>query len=70
MEMILKSIILFDRIASKRDANNEVPANFGDFVNLWSLESITCITLDKRLGNLDEKNQDKNATELIKVDLN
>ena len=55
------------RIAGKRDSNKEVPANFSDFINLWSLESITCITLDKRLGCLNEKNTNKDAIELIKV---
>lgn len=62
----------FFRVTTKRDANQEVPANFSEFVNLWSLESIACITLDKRLGltSENEKNQDKDAKELIKVCFN
>lgn len=55
------------RIASKRDENKEVPANFHDFMNLYSLESITCITLDTKLGLLGENIQDANADALIKV---
>ena len=55
------------RIAGKRDSNKEVPANFSDFINLWSLESIACITLDKRLGIINDKNPDKDGIELIKV---
>lgn len=50
-----------------RDEKNEVPADFSDFVNHWSLESISCIILDKRLGLLKENNNDENAQKMIKV---
>ena len=51
----------------KRDERNEVPANFSDYLNRWSLESITCITLNRRLGLLNETSADENAEKLIKV---
>lgn len=51
----------------KRDALNEVPSNFNDFLNMWSLESITCISLNRRLGLLDVNNRNERAETLIKV---
>lgn len=51
----------------KRDAKNEVPANFGDLMNIWSLESICCTTMNVRLGILKEDNE--KAKRLIKVAL-
>lgn len=51
----------------KRDVNNEVPANFNDFMNMWSLESITSISLNVRLGILNENYHDEKAEQLIKV---
>lgn len=51
----------------KRDANSEVPANFNDFMNMWSLESITCISLNVRLGILNANYHDENAEKLIQV---
>lgn len=50
-----------------RDEKGEVPANFGNFLNRWSLESITCITLNRRLGLLKDNNRDENATQLMQV---
>lgn len=55
------------RIMKKRDANNEVPANFNDFMNMWSFESITCIALNVRLGILNANYHDENAEKLIQV---
>ncbi len=54
-------------MAQKRDEKNEVPANFSDHLNLWSLESITYVALDRRLGILEETKADENAKQLIKV---
>ena len=51
----------------KRDANREVPASFNDFMNMWSLESITCISLNVRLGILAANYHDENAEKLIQV---
>lgn len=45
-------------VASTRDANNEMPANFSDSLNKWSLESIGCIALEQRLGVMVENNDD------------
>lgn len=36
-----------------RDANGETPSNFLEFINEWALESIALITLDKRLGVME-----------------
>jgi hypothetical protein len=54
-------------MAQKRDEKSEVPANFSDHLNLWSLESITYVALDRRLGILEETKADENAKQLIKV---
>lgn len=37
-------------IPSMQDDRGEMPANFSEYLNLWSLESITAIALEKRLG--------------------
>jgi hypothetical protein len=50
-----------------RDENDEVPANFSDYVNQWGLESIAFVTLNRRLGLLKDNNNDENADKLIKV---
>lgn len=40
-----------------QDGKGEMPANFGEYLNRWSLESITAIVLDKRLGLMDFANK-------------
>lgn len=37
-----------------RDSNQEMPADFMDELNKWSLESIGSIALDSRLGCLED----------------
>lgn len=37
-------------IPSMQDDRGEMPANFGDYLNLWSLESIIAISMETRLG--------------------
>lgn len=39
-----------------QDENGEMPGNFHEYLNRWTLESITAITLEKRLGlmNFDD----------------
>jgi cytochrome P450 family 12 len=37
-------------IPTIQDKNGEMPGNFHEYLNRWSLESITAITLEKRLG--------------------
>jgi cytochrome P450 family 12 len=52
-----------------QDKTGEMPENFQQFLNHWSLESITAITLEKRLGlmNLENVNEDgKNIQTLIR----
>lgn len=43
---------------ANRDANNELPADFGHELNKWALESIGVIALDQRLGVLVGDNAD------------
>lgn len=50
-----------------RDGRNEVPANFCKYLNRWSLETVTFITLNRRLGILSDDNKDENATKLLQV---
>jgi len=44
---------------------NEVPADFGDDVNKWAMESIVCIFLNRRLGIINGGSDEK-ANRLIK----
>lgn len=57
------------RITQKLDDKSETPANFHDLLNLWSLESIACITLNRNLGLVKENTNDENALKLIQVSL-
>lgn len=50
-----------------RDKNSETPANSNDLFNMWSLESITCITLNQRLGLFNPNSKDENGKKLVKV---
>ncbi|CRK87076.1 CLUMA_CG000842, isoform A [Clunio marinus] len=65
VEEIAKEFV--EMIVKKRDENNEVPAQFSDYANMWSMESITCITLNRRLGILNQNYHDENAEKLIKL---
>lgn len=51
-------------VTPTRDANNELPANFGDSLNKFTLESIGYIALEQRLGVMAE--EDAEARLLIK----
>lgn len=55
-----------DLIREIRDANQELPDEFGNKLNEWSLESIGMIALDHRLG-LMSKNRNEEAINIIKV---
>jgi cytochrome P450 family 12 len=44
--------------------NGEMPANFHEFLNRWTLESITAITLEKRLGLMDIKTEESNGIQI------
>lgn len=50
-----------------RDDQSEMPKNFADYVNAWSLESVTAIALEKRLGVMSENTAEDKAKELIKL---
>lgn len=49
----------------KRDDSNEVALK--NYINLWSLETIARITLDRRLGLFDENIKDERAKKLLEV---
>lgn len=51
------------RMKKTRDAKNETPENFLEFLNEWALESIGLITLDKRLGVM--KNPDSSEVNFL-----
>lgn len=53
------------RILKQRDSNNEVPADFANFVNMWSLEAITAISVNKRLGLFGTEVKNEKPKELI-----
>jgi cytochrome P450 family 12 len=56
IEEIVKDFLT--NIPKIQNQNGEMPANFHQLLNRWSLESITAITLEKRLGlmNLEKPN--------------
>lgn len=56
-----------NRMSNLRDENSEMPDNFNEFINLWSLESVSSIALDRRLNILSGKSKDEKAAELIKL---
>lgn len=47
-----------------RDANMEMPADFWDKLNEWSLESIGLISLDSRLGILNDQSASEQGKKL------
>ncbi|KXJ81215.1 hypothetical protein RP20_CCG021013 [Aedes albopictus] len=42
-----------------RDKRNELPADFGQWLNRWSLESTGVLSVDSRLGVLDEQESEE-----------
>lgn len=58
-----------ERIRATRDLHNEVPADFANEMNKWSLESIAYIALDQRLGLLTETDPESQGQKLIEVRL-
>lgn len=50
-----------------QDENGEMPANFTDYLNRWSLESITAISLETRLGLMDFKGKNEVGEKLSKT---
>ncbi|TDG46883.1 hypothetical protein AWZ03_006767 [Drosophila navojoa] len=56
-----------DRIKAIRDPNTlEVPDNFLEYINCWTLESVSVVALDKQLGLLKDSHNDENARLLFK----
>ncbi|XP_033251090.1 probable cytochrome P450 12a4, mitochondrial [Drosophila miranda] len=54
------------RIKAIRDASTlEVPDNFIDTINRWTLESVSVMALDRQLGLLKESNKRIEATKLF-----
>lgn len=58
---------LLSRLVEKRDKNYEIPANSIEYFNMWSLESITYISLDRRLELFDPNSREENGKKLLKV---
>lgn len=54
-------------LPSIQDDKGETPANFNDYLNHWSLESITAVALEKRLGLMDCKNPNKDGLKIAKA---
>lgn len=55
-----------EQIREMRDASQELPDDFGNKLNEWSLESIGVIALDHRLGVMS-KERNKEAESIVKV---
>ena len=49
-----------------RNDKSEMPGDFSNYVNTWSLESVTAVGLERRLNLFDENTKDENAKKLIK----
>lgn len=55
------------KIGTKLDDKAETPADFLHEINRWSLESIGCITLNTRLGVIDDNKHDPRSKRMIKL---
>jgi cytochrome P450 family 12 len=49
-----------------RNDKSEMPGDFSDYLNRWSLESVAAIAVEKRLNVLSGKTNDENSKKLIK----
>jgi cytochrome P450 family 12 len=54
-------------LSSIQDDKGEMPANFMEYLNKWSLESITAIALEKRLGLMNFKDNDVEGEKIAKA---
>lgn len=54
-----------NRIRSIRDDKQEVPADFGNEMNKWALESIAYVALNQRLGLLTDTEENSEGQRLI-----
>lgn len=64
IDQVVKDFVA--KIDKIRDANNEMPDNFGVELSRWALESIGVIALDRRLGVISFENQPE-AEAIIQV---
>lgn len=66
---LIDSIVneFMDNIAILQDDNGEMPANFNEYLNRWSLESITAISLEKRLGLMDFSGRNEFGEKIAKT---
>lgn len=55
------AVDFLSQVVAKRDANNELPADFNSGLTKWALESIGVIALNRRLGVLTDHNPQANA---------
>lgn len=55
------------RIRSIRDDKREVPADFGNEMNKWALESVAYIAMDQRMGLLTDTDPHSAGQRLIDV---
>lgn len=53
------NFIKFSRIKKNRDDKSEAPEDFLEYLNEWALESIALITLNRRLGVMDNPEASK-----------
>lgn len=65
IDNIVKDFIA--NIPSIQDDKAEMPANFNEYLNRWSLESIAAIVLEKRLGLMNFQNITDDALKIVKV---
>lgn len=66
---LIDSIVneFMDNIAILQDEKGEMPADFRDYLNRWSLESITAISLEKRLGLMDFSHRNEFGEKIVKA---
>lgn len=50
-----------------QNEKGEMPPDFSEYVNLWSLESITAIVLEKRLGLMDFKKKNEDGMKIARA---
>lgn len=54
-------------IPSIQDDKGEMPSNFKDYLNRWSLETITAIALGTRIGLMDFQSAGEKSMMIAKV---
>lgn len=66
---VIDSIVkdFMSQISTIQDDKGETPANFSEYVNRWSLESIMAIVLDTRLGLMDFSNKTIKGEKIAKA---